>query len=94
MTPIIFNPVGLVMLVVSFGAAFLLGHTFGFSGEGPLMIAASPLVIGSDLLYRFKLGEKHWFHPNGGGMLFYLPVWIFGEFWLVLGIVYTVQKAT
>jgi len=88
---IIFNLVGLVMLAISFGVAFLTGWIMGTTAEGPLMIVAGPLAAACDAAYRWKHSAGHWFHPDGGGSLFFLPVWTFGLLWLVLGIVYTVQ---
>ena len=57
--------------------------------DGPLMIIAGPLIAILDLAYRFKSKNGHWFIPHRGGSLFFLPVWTFGAFWFVLGIVYT-----
>jgi hypothetical protein len=29
-----------------------------------------------------------WVHPGRGGHLYWLPVWLFGVLWLVLGILF------
>lgn len=55
------------------------------------MIIAGPVVALADLLYRAKRGERRWLHPHSGGNLFFVPVWVLGVLWFVLGIVYTVQ---
>ena len=88
---IIFNLVGLVMFAISFGVAFLAGGITGTTAEGPLMIIAGPLLAACDATYRWKHPAGHWFYPDRGGSLFFLPAWTFGLLWLVLGIVYTVQ---
>jgi hypothetical protein len=91
MSIIIFNIPGIVITAIAFAAAFGIGHLAGTSAEGPLMIIAGPLCIIMDLLYRFKRADRRWFSPGAGGALFFIPVWILGVFWLVLGIVDTVR---
>lgn len=92
MVHIIFNLPGLVMLVVAFATAIGVGQLVGVSAEGPLMIIASPLLLAADLVYRGTRTDQQWFHPSGGGMLFFVPIWAWGIFWLVLGIVYAATK--
>ena len=91
MSFIIFNVPGILMVAVAFGIAFGIGHLTGTSAEGPLMIIAGPLCTAMDLVYRFKRANRRWFSPSVGGALFFIPVWILGIVWLVLGIVYTSQ---
>lgn len=91
MSIIIFNVPGIIMIAIAFAIAFGAGHLAGTSAEGPLMIVAGPLCIVLDLIYRFKRADRRWFSPVVGGALFFIPVWILGIIWLVLGIVYTVQ---
>jgi hypothetical protein len=76
---------------VAFGIAFGIGRLAGTSAEGPLMIIAGPLCAVMDLAYRFRRPERHWSHPGFGGALFFIPVWLFGIFWTVLGVFYTIQ---
>lgn len=90
---VIFNLVGIVIVAASFCAAFLLGKAFGFAGEGPLMIISASLIVAADLLYRLRFGKSQWFDAGHGGMLFFLPVWLFGALWFVLGILYTLGVA-
>ena len=89
---IIFNLPGILIASVAFGVAFGLGHLVGFTAEGPLMIVAGPLCAAMDLAYRSRRPERRWFHPSFGGALFFIPVWVFGIIWLVLGITYTIQR--
>jgi hypothetical protein len=88
---IIFNIPGLIMLFISFGIAFGIRELTGTSAEGFTMIVAGPIAAACDLSYRLLRREGHWFSPRGGGSLFFLPVWLFGILWLVLGIIYTVR---
>lgn len=87
----IFNAFGLFMLVVAFAIAFGVGNLIGTDAEGPLMIIAGPIVVAMDLTLRLKGEDGHLLIPNRGGSLFFLPAWVFGVLWLLLGIVYTVQ---
>jgi hypothetical protein len=91
MAVVIFNFRGIVMCVVAFAIAFAIGAVCGLSGEGPLMIIAGPILAACDLAYRFGTKDGHWFSPDRGGSLFFLPAWCFGILWLVLGIVYVVN---
>jgi hypothetical protein len=88
---IIYNYPGIIMGAIAFGIAFGVGHLTGISDEGPLMIMAAPLCIALDLFYRFKSPDRRWIHPDHGGSLFFVPVWVMGIVWLILGIVYTVR---
>lgn len=89
---IIFNLAGMVMLIVGFAIAIPLCSALGWSGEGPPMLIAGPLVALMDMVYRFRSREGHWFAPRSGGSLFFLPVWGFGLLWIIFGIVYTVAN--
>ena len=91
MSIIIFNVPGIVMTAIALAVAFGVGHVAGTYSEGPLMIVAGPLCIALDLIYRLRRANRRWFSPAVGGALFFIPVWIVGIIWLVLGIVYTVQ---
>ena len=88
---IIFNLVGIAMVVIAFVVAFAVGAVIGTDAEGPLMIIAGPLLAAMDIGYRLKTKDGHIYIPNKGGSLFFLPVWAFGALWFILGIVYTVQ---
>ncbi len=83
---IIFNIPALFELMISFGIAGGIGYLFGTTAEGPIMLMAGPLAIACDLVYRLKRDEGHLFHPGGGGALFFLPVWLFGVLWTIIGI--------
>jgi uncharacterized membrane protein len=89
---IIYNLPGIAIFAIAFGTAFGIGRLTEISGEGPLMIIAGPLCMALDLGYRFFRRPDHsWFNPSFGGALFFIPVWILGIIWLVLGAVYSIQ---
>jgi hypothetical protein len=88
---IIFNIRAVVMLVIGFGIAYCVGELFGVTTDGPRLIMAGPLTSIIDWTYRVKHEDGHWFSPNGGGSLFFLPLWAFGIVFLVMGISYTIQ---
>jgi hypothetical protein len=86
---IVFNFAGLVMLLVGFGAAYGLGLIAGRPSEDVLMVTSGPLLLAADLGYRFvrKAGQsKWWLRPGVGGQLFYAPIWMWGIFWMALGL--------
>ncbi len=91
MIHIVFNVAGLLMCIIGFASAFVIGHAVGIAAEGFLMMIAGPLCAALDLGYRYSRGERRWFNPRSGGTLFFVPVWIFGILWLALGIAYTVR---
>jgi hypothetical protein len=86
------NTPGMIMFVVAFGAALGIGQLLGISKEGLLMIIASPPLIAADIIYRAKSANKRWFHPDDGGMVLFLPIWMWGIWWLILGIAYSIAS--
>ncbi len=91
MSIIIFNVQVIAMVAIAFAVTFGVGHLAGISAEGPLMMVAGPLCMALDLVYRLKLADRRWFSPGAGGSLFFIPVWILGVLWLILGIFDTLQ---
>ncbi len=86
---IIFNRLGFVIFISSFGVALLIGQLVGISSDGPLMMIGGPLAAIADVIYRRTRSSPNWFDSKTGGNLFYAPVWLFGAVWTVLGILYT-----
>jgi hypothetical protein len=86
-----FNMAGLIMTAIAFAAAFGIGAIFGINAEGPLMIIAGPLAAALDLGYRWNRADARLLAADAGGSLLFLPVWMFGALWFVLGVVYTIQ---
>ena len=88
---IIINLPAVAMLAIAFGIAWGLGALTGNSAESQMMMIAGPLCVAVDLVYRWKVGDRRWFAPGAGGALFFIPIWMFGIFWFVLGIVRIAQ---
>jgi hypothetical protein len=87
-----FNTAGLIILAISFGAAFGVGAVVGFNDEGRLMVIAGGIAALLDFSYRLMSHDGHWLHPRKGGMLLFLPVWPFGMLWVGLGTYYIMTK--
>jgi hypothetical protein len=85
---IIFNALGLAFIGIGFGVAMLIRSVAGVESEGGTMLVLGPIVAATDLIFRFSHRDGHWFWPKRGGQLFFLPVWMFGVLWTVLGAVY------
>ena len=86
---LIINWVGLAICAIGFGVSFAVGHfLFHSTSEGLIMVIAGPIVCALDVLYRMKSQPGQWSLSQGGGCLFWVPVWAFGVVWLVLGIFY------
>jgi len=92
MVVVIFNLVGVLIIAIAFGIALGIGHLAGVTAEGLMMIIAGPVCAALDLVYRSRRPDRRWFHPRFGGALFFIPVWVLGILWLVLGILYTIQR--
>jgi len=82
------NATGLAILAVSFATAIGVGWIAGFNDEGRLMILGGALVSLLDFTLRVAREEGHWLYPTRGGMLFFLPLWMFGVLWVGLGTYY------
>ncbi len=89
---LIFNLPGLVIIALAFAIAYGIGALTGRSEEGPLTLFGGLFVLIFDLSYRLLKANGHWFTPSRGGSLFFLPAWMLGALWIVLGIVYTLQQ--
>ena len=80
---IIFNLLG-----IAFAVAMSVRAAAGIESEGATMLILGPVVLAIDLGYRLVRRDGHWFSPSRGGQLFFLPLWLFGVLWIVLGAVY------
>jgi hypothetical protein len=81
---IIFNGPGILMVAVALAIASGIGQLAGTSAEGPPMIIAGLSCAAMDLVYRRRSGHR-WLHPSFGGSVCFIPVWMLGAAWLVLG---------
>jgi hypothetical protein len=88
-----FNVVGFGIVVFGFGAAYGIGALLGATDDGMLLILGGPLTMALDLLVRLKGEDGHWIIPNRGGYFVFIPIWILGAIWTVLGVL-TILKLT
>lgn len=88
---VIINLLGIVMAAAGFGIAYGVGTLLGSTEEDLIMIIGGPIITIADLGYRLRSRTGHWFQSDGGGSLFFLPMWLFGLFWLGLGTVRYLQ---
>lgn len=89
---LIFNLPGLVIIAIAFAIAYGIGELTGKSEKGSQTVFLGLFVLIFDLAYRLLRTEGHWFNPSKGGSLFFLPAWMFGALWIVVGIVSTLQQ--
>jgi len=87
-TIVFFNFLGLGMFVASWTVAFIAADALGLAGEGPRMVVAGPMAVLLDGLFRWRHPAGHWLNPTGGGNVLFIPVWVFGVFWTLLGLTY------
>jgi len=73
-----FNIPGILMMGASFLLTELIFNVLNFSEDTNKMLIAAPLMILADGLYRWKSEFGHWVLPNGGGNLFFIPIWFIG----------------
>jgi hypothetical protein len=85
---VIFNALGLAFIGIGFAVAMSIRAVAGIESEGATMLILGPVVAATDLIFRLSHRDGHWFSPRRGGQLFFLPVWMFGVLWIVLGAVY------
>lgn len=85
------NTLGAILFVAGFLTAVGIGELAGGASEGPLTIVGGLLVGGADVIYRlWRVKCRLWDREQGGTFLF-IPIWVFGLFWVALGVFYTVR---
>jgi hypothetical protein len=89
---IIFNFIGLLFVAIAFGVAYVVsGSALGeWHGDNALSYyLLGTLTLGLDLAYRkFRSNDQsssQFFRPSEGGHLFFIPVWMIGALWIILG---------
>jgi hypothetical protein len=85
---------GTVIFFGSFLAAIGVGKLSGNVPEGPLISLGGALVCGLDLLSRLCWLKCGLWDRERGATLLFIPIWTFGLFWIVLGLIYTLVGAT
>lgn len=73
---IIYNFIALGIALAALAIAFLVGQLLGFSDPHRLLMIGAPVAAVLDLIYRAR--TRRFFHPRGGGALFFIPLWCFG----------------
>jgi hypothetical protein len=81
----IFNWIGVVCLAVGFGAMAFFSHATGIKSEPKLMLVLGPVSMVVDLAYRLLRRDRDLVSPTKGGQLFFIPIWVFGLLWIILG---------
>ncbi|MBY0523891.1 MAG: hypothetical protein K2R98_10865 [Gemmataceae bacterium] len=83
---IFFNLSGLGMMGASVGAGFAATHLLNLPDETPAFyFAAGSVALIADGLVRSQSDSGHWLSPTGGGHFLFIPVWVFGLLWLLIG---------
>jgi hypothetical protein len=81
------NHLAFFMVLVGYpagvGLALLLGQP---NPANAGFVFGGPIITYLDMRYRRKVGQRHWFHPHRGGHLMFIPVWILGVIWIILGL--------
>jgi hypothetical protein len=84
MATLYFDRRGFVMFLVAFGGAWGVLRAFErHDEEGLLMMIAGPALASMDLAYRRAMGSPLW--RGVGGRILFLPAWLWGVFWTILG---------
>ena len=82
---LVFNVVGLVMLMVGALIGSAIAHGIHVSNIHIISLFSAPVVVLVDLAYRRM--RKASLFGRGGGSLFFLPVWGWGVLFAVTAIV-------
>jgi hypothetical protein len=80
------NYAGTIIFLIAFGLAAGGGALLGFHAEGPLTIAGGAIVVTLDLAFRLLWRRCGLFDRKSGGCFLFLPIWLWGVFWIGLGI--------
>ena len=78
------------MLLVGFGIPVALQSGLHIGKDDLIQIISGILLISMDFAWRFgRRGEDDWqdvvVDRTRGGQLFFVPIWIWGLLWVVLG---------
>lgn len=79
------------MFIVAFGAALGISRVVGGTDTGFATLCGGVLLVVLDLAWRTRRGSVLKF--GGGGRMMFVPMWIWGIVWTVLG-VYECMKRT
>ena len=82
---VFFNALGFAFVAIGFALAITIFTVAGLKSEGAFMLIFGPIVAAADLCARRLHKDRDLFSSNSGGQLFFLPVWMFGIFWVICG---------
>jgi hypothetical protein len=88
MSVMLFNFPGLFLGITAFAIAFALRYAWGGAASYTLALTACFCVL-FDLAFRYFRGNRRLLHPQSGGCIVYLPLWIIGILWLGLAVYQT-----
>jgi hypothetical protein len=81
-----FNLIGLAMFLLAIGAGVWLARALGSSSQALVMLFGGALLAVLDLVVRSLRGVSL-LRGAGGGKMLFLPIWIWGVVWTVLGVI-------
>lgn len=87
-----FNALGFLMFVAAFGGGYGIMRSLGIDDEGVWMMIAGPLLAALDLGARVAR-RTPLLQRAGAAQILFLPAWIWGTGWAVLGAVYYFRGA-
>jgi hypothetical protein len=79
------NVAGFIMIAAGFLPALGVCRLLGDDRDGLKLVIGGPLTLALDLAYRLRSPAGSLFLPRRGGKLAYLPLWVFGIFWIGYG---------
>ncbi|WP_115227075.1 hypothetical protein [Iodobacter fluviatilis] len=86
---ILINFIGIALLLVGLGIPAMASSALHLSHEASLVVTGV-LLVAMDVTWRLiQRGENSWRAalalPKQGGSIFFLPVWLWGGWWIGLG---------
>jgi hypothetical protein len=91
---LIYNWPGLAIAALAYGVSFGICRLAGVDHhDGALMAILGPLAVALDVAYRRRWGGGDLLRGGAGGALFFVPVWVFGVVWSIIGAYYLIQPS-
>lgn len=83
---ILYNRTGYLILLISFLPLALYSVYLRDIPEGKGLVIGGLSVCVFDFVFRLASSDFHLFQFHPGGRFLFLPMWIMGVFWIVLGL--------
>lgn len=84
--PVITNLIAFGMVLASCSIGLVITLLVGLKPiEIYMVIFAGPIVTMMDLHYRRRYGNKQFFASTAGGHIYFIPMWIMGFVYVLLG---------